>query len=309
MRQKLGFAIKFAMLAPSESEWQPWKLTVAERHADLLISVKPEEVLADPDRRHALFACGSALVCLESAMRHFGCFGGLELFPDFSETEHVARIHGGTGGGRGAREGMFFETLNPEAHETIRLGGPPVSRPGIELLGLVGAGERAWLEIAHSSTSRQRLLECATLGERQKMPVRVEARLNPESGSPGVSFRSAGNRQLALHVTAREAGPDAGEDGPEEDADLGVWGVIKTKTDDKRGWLAAGQVMARILLQARALGWSWMFFNQALRSRYAREELRTGLGHKGFAQMILCFGRGGEELHNRLASLRMEVSA
>jgi hypothetical protein len=42
-------------------------------------------------------------------------------------------------------------------------------------------------------------------------------------------------------------------------------------------------------LQAQALGLSWAFFNP-VRRRIAREALRLGVGHKGFAQVILRFG-------------------
>jgi hypothetical protein len=65
--------------------------------------------------------------------------------------------------------------------------------------------------------------------------------------------------------------------------------VVKTKTDDKHGWVEAGQTMARTILQAQALGMPWAFFNP-VRRRGAREALRMGVGHKGFAQVILRFG-------------------
>jgi hypothetical protein len=65
--------------------------------------------------------------------------------------------------------------------------------------------------------------------------------------------------------------------------------VVKTKTDEKHGWLAAGQTMARTVLQAQALGLSWAFLNP-VRRRQAREALRLQVGHKGFAQVILSFG-------------------
>jgi hypothetical protein len=65
--------------------------------------------------------------------------------------------------------------------------------------------------------------------------------------------------------------------------------VLKTKTDDKHGWLEAGQTMARTVLQAQALGLPWAFFNP-VRRREAREALRVGVGHKGFAQVVLRFG-------------------
>ena len=70
---------------------------------------------------------------------------------------------------------------------------------------------------------------------------------------------------------------------------LATLAVVKTKTDDKHGWLAAGQTLARAVLQAQALGLTWAFLNP-VRRREAREALRTGIGHKGFAQVILHFG-------------------
>jgi hypothetical protein len=47
--------------------------------------------------------------------------------------------------------------------------------------------------------------------------------------------------------------------------------------------------MARTVLQAQASGLSWAFFDP-VRRRAAREELRRGVGRKGFAQVILQFG-------------------
>jgi hypothetical protein len=82
--------------------------------------------------------------------------------------------------------------------------------------------------------------------------------------------------------------------------------VVKTKTDDKYGWLEAGQTMARTVLQAQALGLSWAFFNP-VRRREAREALRVGVGHKGFAQVILRFGPLVSDELGQLADSRIEA--
>lgn len=66
-------------------------------------------------------------------------------------------------------------------------------------------------------------------------------------------------------------------------------GVIKTKTDDERGWLAAGQAVALAILHAQARGIGWSFFHR-IPDPGAREALRTGVGQKGFAQFVLRFG-------------------
>jgi len=44
--------------------------------------------------------------------------------------------------------------------------------------------------------------------------------------------------------------------------------IVKTKTDDKAGWLAAGQTMARTVLQAQVLDCRGVF--NPLRQRVAR---------------------------------------
>ena len=66
--------------------------------------------------------------------------------------------------------------------------------------------------------------------------------------------------------------------------------VIKSKTDNKHGWLAAGQAMASVLLQAEALGLPLTCLNQAVRTRNARAELLTGLGRRGVPQVVLGLG-------------------
>jgi hypothetical protein len=66
--------------------------------------------------------------------------------------------------------------------------------------------------------------------------------------------------------------------------------VVKSRTDEKYGWVAAGQAVARVLLYAEISGLSWSFLNQTLLSKTAREELLTGIGRKGFPQIVLRFG-------------------
>ena len=66
--------------------------------------------------------------------------------------------------------------------------------------------------------------------------------------------------------------------------------VLKTKTDDRYGWLAAGEVLAQVQLEAARLNVSSHVFCQAFRARQTRQELRNIIGRKGFAQAIVGFG-------------------
>jgi hypothetical protein len=84
--------------------------------------------------------------------------------------------------------------------------------------------------------------------------------------------------------------------------------VLKTKTDDKFGWLAAGQTLGRLALQARAIGSSCTFFTDALRDPLVREDLRTSVGHKGYVQAILRFQRPRHRIQMNALSDRYACS-
>ena len=249
-RQKLEFALRYAALAPTENQWQPWYFRLAEGHVELMAQNDPAREQADPDRRELMIGCGTALQYLKQALKHFGCLGRVALFPDLGQGDLVARIHAGFCRERDSREKLLFEAMSTARAKVPLLGETPVSEMMLTLLGRAAAGERGWLDFVQSETSRQHVL-AVTLAE------------NFWNGAMEPDRKPA----VAADTLA----------------------IVKTKTDDKHGWLEAGQTMARTVLQAQALGLSWAFFDP-LRLAEARNELRLGVGHKGFAQVILRFG-------------------
>jgi len=249
LRKKLEFALKYTTLAPVEGGWPPWYFRLADAQVELMAKNNPVREEADPERRGFIIGCGSALLYLKLALKHFGCLGRVELFPDLGQPALVARVHCGFGRERDAREKRLFEAMTEGRVNVSPFGATPVSETMLAVLGHAAAGERGWLDFVQSETSRQHVLQ-ATLAENL-----WNGAVQPDV-PPAIS-------------TATLA-------------------VVKTKTDDKHGWLEAGQTMARTVLQAQALGLSWAFFDP-VRRRAAREGLRLGVGHKGFAQVILRF--------------------
>lgn len=264
-RQKLMFALKYAALAPTESGWLPWHFRMADTHLELLAKNSPAREEADPDRRGFMIGCGSALLYLKLALKHFGCLGRVVVFPDLGQPALVARVHFGFGCERDARERKFFAAMTGSRTNNSPLGATPVSETMLAALSHAAAGERGWLDFVQSETSRQQVLKITLAGDPWRM--------NFDRSS----------------VPPAEAADDWNLTVRESEFSTATLAVVKTKTDDKHGWLEAGQTMARTVLQAQALGLSWDFFNP-VRRREAREALRRGVGHKGFAQVILRFG-------------------
>lgn len=274
-RQKLAFALKYAALAPAQNGWQPWHFRMTDTYLELLIKNKPTLEAIDPDKRELIIGCGAALLYLKLALKHFGCLGRVALFPDLGEPTLVARVHLGFCRERDEREKLLFEAMNHA--DDSPLGTTTVSEAMLALLSQAAAGERGWLDFTQSETSRRYVMKI-TLAAKQPAPdfstEEWDSRWRLQSSASGSRRTDAFNWEIKpvreLSVAATLA-------------------VVKTKTDDKHGWLEAGQTMARTVLQARALGLSWSFFDP-VRCRETRAALRTGVGHKGFAQVILQFG-------------------
>jgi hypothetical protein len=287
-RQKLTFALKYAALAPTEGNWQAWEFRMADTHLDLMAKNDPALEAVDPDGRECMIGCGMALVYLKLALKYFGCLGQVDLFPDLGDFALVARIHFGFYRERDTQEKFLFDALTQEHANASLMGNAQVSEMMLAALSHAAAGERGWLDFVQSEMSRQQILEITQADDQRPMNFdrsRIRA-MNPVTARRTARwsrplFAFAGRRLDSWNVTdepSREAAvPEA------------TLAVVKTKTDDKHGWLVAGQTMGRTILHAQALGLSWAFFDP-VRRREARAALRVGVGHKGFAQVILRFG-------------------
>ncbi len=298
-REKFELAVKVATLNPLASRDQPFAFTTAADFVELHALDQPEVTTNDPDGREALIHCGAALQCMKLALKRHRSLGRGNLFPDLAQPKLAARVHLG---GCGVRDELEFSLCR-----ALEVGNIPPVRPGLlalsettqEWLRRGLTSERGWLEFAQSESSRHRLLELIGSPE----PLRVkEIRFQSETliRTPDGVWESGGftgstsherfsrwrRSELTLKMRRASATPE-----PPRAVSLSVssFAVLKTKTDDKHGWLAAGQALARVWLQARALGLYGAFFLRELRAPERREELRTTIGHKGFTQAILQF--------------------
>jgi hypothetical protein len=242
-RQRLGFAANFASLSPAQFARQSFELLLADTHLDLVTREDPASDPGDSEKRSLMIECGKVLHHLKVALRHFGCLGRVEYFPDLDRRSLAARIHFGFGRERDADDAAQFEALTQPGNRSSSDAREVSPEAMFAAFGRTHSAERAWLELTRSQTSLHRVLEFTLANE----PARPFA----DSTS--------------------------------------LLGVVKTKTDDEHGWLAAGQAAARASLQAQAWGLPWDFLDH-VPHRNAREALRTGIGYKGFAQIILRFG-------------------
>ena len=254
------------------------------------------------DERGAMIQCGTALFRLKTALQSSGRMHQLELFPDLDQLSLVARISG------------EFNSAGVEAYPSTSNGfsenqpaaslarDEVVSTRALDCLVAVGSNRKAWLDLSQSEASRKRLCELAT--EYVASGADREGNRGLTQAAPAVSARGGALRfalgylrassMASLLLGAPRRAPEAAPDGRGESAErpenMVALAVLKTKTDDKYGWVAAGEALARVQLEAEKLNVSWRVFGQAFRTIHARQGLRNIIGRKGFVQAIVGFG-------------------
>lgn len=301
-REKLGFALKQATLASLARGWPTGEARLTDQSVELFAHGGKAMDPLDFEGRALMIYCGAGLQHLKLVLQRHGCLGRVDLFPDLADPKLAARVHLGCGGLRDALEQQLSDALEVGEAGTRRVE-QPVADATLELLGRAGVGERGWVEFAQSESSRQRL--AGLLGRGAGRLHLKEVRFQNETlvRAADGSWESGGFTSTTLHerfsrwrrpavmmnVRAATTTSQSSHGTSEPAALKGSFAVLKTKTDDKHGWLAAGQAMARLLLHARALGLAATPFLDALRPPELRAELRTTIGHKGFVQMILHF--------------------
>ncbi len=98
IEMQLGFLLRYAILAPSTRNSQPWAFSIQGNRIHLFADLHRGQVIADPDHRELYISLGCALENLLVAAEHFGLAHGVSYFPDARDNELVATVYFTPGG-------------------------------------------------------------------------------------------------------------------------------------------------------------------------------------------------------------------
>lgn len=303
--EKMLFLLRYAMLAPSSHNTQPWRFRIRDGAAELFADRGRRLPVVDPDGRELTISCGAALFFLRLAVRHFGRQAVVEPFPDREELDLLARVRLGPPQPPAPDEEILFEAI--PKRRTNR--GPFGTKrpPGwlLSALGEVAADEGAWLRRVEGEELRHAVAALVSEGDRLQLAdreFRTELahwlhpnRSHTRDGIPGYAL---GFGNLASYM-----GPlvvrtfDTGRGQAARDRHLAegspVLAVLGTDEDTVPAWLQAGQALARVLLRARSENVWAAFLNQPVEVTELRPRLAALLGG-GWPQLLLRMGYGAE---------------
>ncbi len=303
MTAKLEYLTRYAVLAPSTHNTQPWWFRIVDETIELHADRSRSLPVADPDHRELLMSCGAALLNLRLAMRRFGYTATVRSRPDASDADLLARVTMTVGPATSDLERDLFDAIARRRTNRLRFTrAAVVDEAAQRKLQSAALTEDAWLVPIWGQPRG----EIATLVDRADRAHFKDRRYRCELAEwllPNRSERGAGvpGYALGLGTLASYVLPAA-----VRRFDLGRWlalrdrrlvegagllAVLGTSGDGPGDWLVAGQAAERVALTAETIGLSTSYLGQPLEDADHRQRVRELVANPGCCpQQILGFG-------------------
>lgn len=307
--EQLTFLLRYAILAPSAHNTQPWAFRVERNHIRVLADDSRALTVSDPTRRELIVSLGACVANLLVAAEHFGFRASIEEFPKADpqaavELALVADLSVRTPDGdrlfaaivkRRANRTLYEQrSISPEILMKLR----SVGSSGPAQLTLIDSGEtiRALAEL----TARGVVMGLGTAPSRQELShwVRTNFTKRPD-GIPGFSVGIPDVPSL-LGPFLVTLSPIARAEAKKRRAQVEsspVVCVISTPENDRRDWLHAGMALERVWLAATAEGLRVGILAAAIEAGDLCRELQRTLGTERRPQAFFRVGYGPDDPH------------
>jgi nitroreductase len=275
--QRLAFLLRYAILAPSSHNTQPWKFAVSRDEIAIFVNKDRWLRVADPDQRELYTSVGCALENLFIAAEHFGYGHQVTYFPEAANQKLVATVEFLPGHRASSfRSPELFDAIS--VRHTNHKPYDPQPLPEA-LLGRLRAcvveegislhltGDLEIKRKADKLVNRADAIQFADAAFREELSHWIG------EGAFGTPWLLAKLAQLAL------ANLDLGKHTAKKDGQLllgaPVFGILCAKENDRLSQVKVGQVFERIYLTATALG----IRLQPMSQLTAAPEIRVELAH------------------------------
>lgn len=301
--ERLRFLLRYAILAPSGHNTQPWLFRVAGDHLDLIADRRRALPVVDPHDRALVISCGAALGMLCVAMRRFGHAGAVEWLPPGEDPDLLARVRLGPAREPGAQDLARFEAITARRTTRRRFADEPLppglaealgsiaGADGIEALVLTEPGAKAAVAALVAEGDRAQFADPAF---RRELGAWVHSRrAASRDGMSGANFGMPDVLSAVggLVIRTFDMGQGIGAKDEQIAAGSPALLVVATPGDGPRDWLAAGAAHAEMLLAVAAAGLTAAYLNQPVEVERLRPQLRARAGTTGIPQLLLRLGR------------------
>ena len=294
--------IRFASLAPSGHNAQPWRYRVAAGRIDILPDLARRTPVVDPDDHHLFVSLGCAAENLALAMRARGRSADA-IFDPTDGGQISMRFGAGS-----TAASSLFDAIPHRQSTRADYDGRPVSAADLRVLALAAAVPGVDVALISDRSQIERVRDLVVAGNTMQMAdaaflgeLKRWLRFSPsEAIASGDGLFSAASGSPALPAwlgprvfdrvfrVAAENDKYAGQ----LRSSAGV-AVFVSQQDDQDHWVRAGHACQRFALQATALGIRHAFMNQPVEVASLRPDLAALIGMPGRRpDIVMRFGHG-----------------
>ncbi len=295
--ERLKFLLRYAILAPSGPNSQPWKFAINTSTISLYADLKRCLPFVDPSNRTLFMSVGCALTNLVTAGEHFGFRPGVKFFPQGEESDLVAEVKYERGQ---VKEDLFsqitrrhtvkdrYEHRNIDTFVLDDLK-TYIDQPIVHLRYLTASESKSRMT---DLVARAHHIQLAKKEFRQNLGEWLRNNWTTEpDGMPLYTFGVPDAIALGFPAAFKEF--DLSEAVIYRDSGLisgcAALAVLTSDRDDKSAWVRCGAALERFLLKATSYDIRASFFSQPIGLMELREELETMI-NQGFPQLLFSLG-------------------
>ncbi len=291
------FLLRYAILAPSSHNSQPWAFTVDGERIDVRVDESRWLEVADADRRELYVSVGCAVENLLIAAERFDFGYTLEYHADDDRVATVTLDPDGEPSS--ARPDGVFEAITKRrtSHEAFE--DRPIERFTLERLrdAVLESGVELTFVADPDLKAAIGTLQ-AEADERQMAARAYREELGRWIGSGALGDSWPKTRIGQLAVTCLDLGEREGTKNAARIRNAPVVAVLSTRTDDRRARVETGRVFERLALIATVEGIATHPMSQILEVADLKRELAEVIGTSGTPQHLFRLGyTDGEAEH------------
>lgn len=307
-KDKLKHFVKYAILAPSGHNTQPWLFEINEDEMSINLYADRTRALPviDPDDIELIISCGAALENLTVAMKNYEYFAEVEFFPSENDNDLLAKIKPMIGYEPSDEDRILFRAIKSRHTNRLPFADDKIDGLKLQKLKSIASEEHINLHIIEGEDTREEVIKIIEQGDKiqasNKSFCRELAqwvhpnRTNSKDGIPGyafgmgdlISFGSPffiGNLNWGDIQAGRDRNLVKGSP---------VLAVIESKNNKAIDWLHTGMALEKLLLKASSEGIAASYLNQPIEVPELKEKLKELLGLKGYPHLIIRMGYGKE---------------
>ncbi len=302
--EKLAFFVRYAVLAPSTYNSQPWNFSIRGKSVYVFADRRYGLPVIDPEDRELVIACGCTLFNLRLAMRTFGYKDITELLPDRNNPDLMAKVTLGEEAETSSDDKKLFRAICSRHGDRGAFSKREVPEDILRKLKFEASEEGAWLHLP-DPVEKELLVRLTAEGDHIQVSQKKfrrelagwvhQRRMTSKDGLPQehLSYDDVMNTMGPFAIRRFEMENDRPADDKELNEGSPVIAVLGSKAGGTRERLATGQALQRVWLRAQAEGLSLSTLNQACETPDLRIRLHDEIKHAGRAQIILRIGYGG----------------